>query len=467
MNMIEGITIRWAPWTAAAVLNHLWQSSLVAVVIFFFMLAAKRASARTRWIICWIGLIKFALPLIWFNATVSRLKLPSLDFWNYLPASFTAFAPGVALDGVAQTDGSAHAVTFRFINSAFLLKAGFCIWVAGAILLIGTWFFRGYRLRGKLLATAEPISADLGRRVELASARAGLPDIPHCVTITEPSGPGVVGVLSTIVVLPRSLEDSLSIAELDSVLIHEFTHLKRRDPFLAALQAVVVRLFWFNPLVWFLDRNLYVETEKSCDEAVLDITADAKVYAGGIVKIVRQSLGLQEPGFAGATGIAIVERVKNILARSASPHRRRPMSVIIGFTVALVAFSGFSGAIRAGVAINAPTGKVLVVRNSTPWTQFSNFETEFGDLGYASATIKPADMETTDFSKYSLIVIPGTQGQGGFNADYAKVADRFDQFVQSGGTLLLEVKGAEGEGILRQCFRAIPAQSDSGETRAP
>src|ERR1035438_8813868 len=66
-----------------------------------------------------------------------------------------------------------------------------------------------------------------------------------------------------------------------SILIHELTHLRRRDALLAGLQAVVVRIFWFDPVVWLLNRSLRVEMEKSCDEAVLDVTADAKVYAGG------------------------------------------------------------------------------------------------------------------------------------------------------------------------------------------
>src|ERR1039457_336799 len=79
MNTIEGLTIRWEPWTVAAMLSHLWQSSVVGLMILILMFAARRASARTRWMIGWIGLIKFTLPLIWFNPTVSRLKFPSMD----------------------------------------------------------------------------------------------------------------------------------------------------------------------------------------------------------------------------------------------------------------------------------------------------------------------------------------------------------------------------------------------------
>lgn len=465
MNTIEGLTIRWEPWTVAAVLGHLWQSSVAGLVILILMIAARRASARTRWVIGWIGLIRFVLPLIWFNPTVSRLKVPSMDCWNYLPASLAPTAGGIAFRGIQPLTGPAH--TAAYANNALLVEAGACVWAAGAIFLIGGWCLRGLRFRRWLLEAAEPISASLRRRIETASARAGLATAPHCVAIGEDSGPGIVGVFSTVVVLPRSLERSLSDAEIDSVLIHEFTHLRRRDALFAALQAVVVRLFWFDPVVWLLNGSLHVEMEKSCDEAVLDITADAKVYAGGILKVVRQSLGLQEPGFAGTAGVPIVARVRNILARSTAPHRRRPMAVAIGAAVALVAYSGFSGVIRADTATSTVAGKVLVVRNSASWKRIPEFEAQLGDLGYASATIKSSDMATTDFSKYNLIVIPGMEGQTGFYEDYAKAEDRFDRFVQDGGTLLLEVKGAEGEGILHQCFHAIPAQSESGASHVP
>jgi hypothetical protein len=263
------------------------------------------------------------------------------------------------------------------------------------------------------------------------------------------------------------MERSLSGEEIDAILIHEFTHVRRHDSLFTAAQAVVVRLFWFNPVAWFLNQSLHVETEKSCDEAVLDITANAKVYAGGILKVVRHSLGLRKPGFAGVTGVPIAARVKNILDRSAAPHRRRPMGAAIAAAVAVFAFSGFSGAIRADSAAGMPTGKVLVVRNPSPFNRIPNFETELGDLGYVSATIESDAMATADLSQYSLIVLPAAQWQTGFHADYAKTEERFDRFVQNGGTLLLEVNGAEAEGLLRQSFRAIPDPSDSSVSRLP
>jgi len=467
MNTIEGLTIRWQPWTVPAALSHVLCSSLAGVVILVLMFAARRASARTRWTMAWIGLVKFLLPLVWFNRTFSRLKPPAMDRWRLLPASLDSSGVGAVSGGITPAPDMAHSVAAAATGNFPAIEVAAFAWAAGAIVLIGIWCWRGHLLRKRLLSAAEPISASLRKRVERAAARVGLAEPPRRVAIAGNIGPGIVGILCPVVVLPPFLEKSLSGEEIDAILIHELTHLRRRDPLWAGLQAVGVRLFWFDPVAWLLDRSLHIETEKSCDETVLDITANGKVYAAGIVKIVRQTLGLKEPGYAGVAGAPVVARVKNILARSAAPHRRQPMVLAMAAAVAVFAFSGFSGAIRAENAASVPTGKVLVVENFGSWKRIPDFAAELDGLGYSSATIKSADMATTDLSQYSLIVLPGAQWQTGFYADYAKAAARFDRFVQNGGTLLLEVNGAEAEGILRQSFHAIPDPPDGGASRVP
>ena len=445
MNTIEGLTIRWRPWTAEAILAHVWQSK------------PRRsrhpcpddcriscASARTRWVIGFIGLANFVLPLIWFNPTVARMEPAALAGWPHF-----------------------QHVGARIADRPAWVEAGAAVWRVGAAALIATWCLRGFLFRRRTLAESMTVSSSMERGWRPAAKQVGLSEIPRCVATRGRSGPGIMGVFSTLVVLPDSLERTLSAGEIDAILIHEMIHLKRRDPLLGGIQAVVVRLFWLKPLVWLISKGISKDMEKTCDEAVLEMTADARAYAGGIMKIVRQSLGLQQPGFAGAAGFSVIPRIRNILARSSAPRRRRPMTAAIGAALALVIFSGFSGAIRADATSGMPSGKALVVRNYASWDRAPGFEAQLGDLGFTSATIRSADMANTDLSKYSLIVIPGTQLETGFYADYAKAAARFDRFVQNGGTLLLEVKGAEGEGILRQRFGAIPAQPEAYDARVP
>jgi beta-lactamase regulating signal transducer with metallopeptidase domain len=447
MTTIGGIIVRWTPWTAAAMLSHLWQSSLVGIAILALMFAARRASARTRWMIGWIGLINFFLPLTWFTPTHTRLEPLRFEPWTYisLPSDVPAGVPVASrAASAAVSPPKAAVVPFSGVPWA---DVGVGIWAAGTILLFARWCFRAHRFRRRLLADAEPLSGILKGGVEQACARAGLTSTPRCVAVEQAFGPGILGVFSPIVVLPRRLESYLSDAEIESVLIHEFTHLRRRDALLTGLQAAVVSLFWFDPVVWILNRQLNVEMEKSCDEEVLNITADAKNYASGILKMVRQSLGLQEPGFAGATSVPIVARVKNILAHSGEPHRRWPKFLAIGSAVALVAFGGFSGTTRAETGNGSGAEKILVFRNIASWNRSPDFEATLGGLGYSFSTEKSGEMAREDFSRYGLIIIPGAQWQTGFYSDFAKSREKFDQFVQNGGTLLLELNGAESEGI--------------------
>jgi hypothetical protein len=56
-------------------------------------------------------------------------------------------------------------------------------------------------------------------------------------------------------------------------------------------------------------------------------------------------------------------------------------------------------------------------------------------------------MATADLSSYDLVIIPGAQWNTPFYVNYAQNAARFDSYVSAGGTLVLELNGAEGSNI--------------------
>src|ERR1700709_1968203 len=49
------------------------------------------------------------------------------------------------------------------------------------------------------------------------------------------------------------------------VLAHEIAHVVRRDWAMLILARLVVALFWFNPLMWLLERRLIEEAEEAVD----------------------------------------------------------------------------------------------------------------------------------------------------------------------------------------------------------
>jgi hypothetical protein len=57
-------------------------------------------------------------------------------------------------------------------------------------------------------------------------------------------------------------------------------------------------------------------------------------------------------------------------------------------------------------------------------------------------------MGNTDLSLYRVVIIPGAQSRTDFYRQYAAHAERFDRYVTNGGTLVLELNGAENDGIV-------------------
>ena len=53
--------------------------------------------------------------------------------------------------------------------------------------------------------------------------------------------------------------------EADAILAHEMAHVARRDWPALMLTRIAAALFWFNPLVWLLEREVVQQAEEAAD----------------------------------------------------------------------------------------------------------------------------------------------------------------------------------------------------------
>ena len=350
-------------WTTVDLLNHLWQSTAVALAVLALLTLCGRLSASTRRLLGWMVLVKFALPM----ALLTRLLSMGEDASHRWFGSPTLMLPAEWSSAMfAVSAGAAAPVR----NSTGLIAM--VVWLAVAVALLGAWIVRGVRLRRQILSTTKPVSAAMERRIAAAASRVGVRSLPGCLTAAAEHGPGALGVFSPILILPDGLENTLSPAELESVLIHEFVHLQRRDNLWGALQALFGSLFWFHPLVWVLNRRISLETEKSCDERVLEITGDPDTYAGGIVKSVRHALGIAQPGFACVTTPPVVKRIEAILAHGARRDLPAVRHAALTAGVLLLALSGYAGSFTATPNVPDTTSPARITPLATTTTTTAN-----------------------------------------------------------------------------------------------
>jgi len=92
--------------------------------------------------------------------------------------------------------------------------------------------------------------------------------------------------------------------------------------------------------------------------------------------------------------------------------------------------------------------KILIFRNVRSWNRKLDFEETLTNLGFRCDVKKSRDMGDTDLSSYDVVIIPGAQWGSDYYARYAEHAALFDSYVSNGGTLVLELNGAEKSGIV-------------------
>jgi beta-lactamase regulating signal transducer with metallopeptidase domain len=319
----------WSKWAWFLLANHLWQATLFFLFALAVSLSLKRAPARVRYSLWLVALTKFILPCAAFASLINYagLDLPFLfasengretgaavaiapflspvTSPSVLPAAVGTAKPGLA------TPALTYAATAQ--NQGDWYSVLILIWIVGCLLLVGLWL-RKTGLLSAMIRSGEIVRS--GREFEsLERVRSWLGLRRQVTLIISPriAEPGVWRVLRPTVVLPAGISDRLSDSELETILMHELIHVERWDNLIGFIQRAACCLLWFHPLVWLLDRQLLAEREQSCDDAVIRMGGDSDVYASGIKKICRHSIGWELTGLSGAAGSDLKKRIKRIL----------------------------------------------------------------------------------------------------------------------------------------------------------
>ena len=299
----------------AALTNHLWHSTLVAGLAWLVTLALRRDRAAVRHAVWLAASVKFLVPFSLLTNLGARFG------WH--PVVVAAFTPHDVLVGanggllpeqairiVAQPASSAPIVRSMWNAAPGVLGA---LWASGAIVLLSIWIVR-WRRMSRVADEAMPLTT--GPIVDALRVIERRERFTHPMAIVSSVGslePGVFGIVTPTLVWPSGLGDHMSSEQIEAILAHELTHVRRPDNLVAAMHLFAQAAFWFHPLVWWIGARLIDERERACDEAVVSGGSERHAYAESILKACRLFAESPLACVSGVTGADLKKRVEHIM----------------------------------------------------------------------------------------------------------------------------------------------------------
>jgi beta-lactamase regulating signal transducer with metallopeptidase domain len=277
---------------SAALVDHLWQSTLFAICAWLLTLVLRKNGAHLRHAVWLAASIKFLIPFSLMTMFGHEMRL-YVGVENTHGFSLGADDLSILLAAPARATGAEPI-------GALWPRIATAVWLIGFLTLSFRWLVRWRGVR-EILRAAVPTAIVAPVPVRTSTG------------LREPS---IVGIVRPVLLLPAKIATQLTPPQLEAVLRHEVCHLRRHDNLTSAIHMLVEAIFWFHPLVWWIGARLLEERERACDESVVRSGSDPRIYAEGILRVCRSYLASDLACVAGVSGADLKLRLEAIMTKT-------------------------------------------------------------------------------------------------------------------------------------------------------
>ncbi|HKR25730.1 MAG TPA: M56 family metallopeptidase, partial [Allosphingosinicella sp.] len=286
-----------------------WKSALIAGAALALAYILRSRAAADRALVLRIGVaMLLLLPLI-----AVMLPVLPIEAWAapeavapvfYLPGPEVQL-PQTSLAGLQPAPPTIWDDPTPLVLLAYL----------GGLLMVGGRLLAGLFMLRRWTRDARPVTClDWLAAFERAGAGG---KVALLVSDTVPSPLSWGYVRPVILIDPDTLAEP---QEADAILAHEMAHIARRDWVALMLTRIAAALFWFNPIVWLLEREIVQQAEEAADCEAARCVEPAR-YAQTLLSWAQVGGRALPANSIAPKGSALGRRVRAILDRRT---RERP-----------------------------------------------------------------------------------------------------------------------------------------------
>ena len=338
-----------------ALVHFLWQGAALAFVLGIALTLTRATAARTRYA---LSLLTLSAMLVTPMATGLRLHRseratpPSVSTADPVrsdvvtqralvsesPALPTGSPAAWTLDQSVEPASSVARLRELLTPALPWLVVA---WVAGVVLLsirLAHGWITARQLR--TLGTC-PTEQSLQQVLIRLAARMRVTQPVQLLESLLVDVPAVLGWLRPVILVPASALTGLTPQQLEVLLAHELAHVRRYDYVVNVAQCVIETLLFYHPAVWWVSRRVREEREHCCDDLVVQVCGDRRLYASALVNMERLRSATPRLALA-ATGGALLSRVRRLLLPTPArvelfPRWAAAAAGVVAVTIALLA----------------------------------------------------------------------------------------------------------------------------------
>ncbi len=257
--MAAWITVGWH-WAIIATIQ-----SSVLVGFLWIVMTVTRHRLDPRWVyLLWL-LVFVRLAIPWTPASPTSL-------YNLLPrpARIELGGSPVHLNRTVQVveRGSTSVSTTGHttpLAPALPLEMGAALWITG-VAFFASRTVRAERQFRRSMHSAYPVTDPRILAVLTKHAAPGQITVWETPAVDTPS---VYGLSRLRILFPPGLIDALTDEQVAHIVLHELSHVRRRDTLSHVVVMMLCSLYWFNPAIWIAYRHLRAAEELAADHEVL------------------------------------------------------------------------------------------------------------------------------------------------------------------------------------------------------
>lgn len=314
MQYLSTPTAQALSWT---LLHSLWQGVLIMFTLILLLRVIPIRFSRARYAVSLGALLTLvAAALTTFAALLNTSMADTAT-----PAVYRFASAAAPIVTSAAVETSWLTILNNAINANIPLIT--MLWLVGTLAfclrMAGGWFYIN-TLRQK--ATVVDESWQL--YIQKLAAQMQVNKLVEIAESRLIQAPVVLGYLKPVILLPVGMISGLTTGQIETILIHELTHIRRHDYIINLVQSFVEAIFFFNPCVWFISQQIRTEREHCCDDAVVSLKGSAQQYIHALAKLEEVRLSRNGLALALAENKNILlNRMKRMMEKSAKKHSAR------------------------------------------------------------------------------------------------------------------------------------------------